>query len=298
MKTIVRESRASEEYARTVFHDLYEHEKLRRTCAQLLADSVSVAHHVSPSCWSLTLFPEKVRLNAGPVEVLVFRSNEIFLIIDSSDNNHFDESLSNDFITSSDVYYSSVPGTQRLCYVPPEKVAEFYPQVVAHHHKFIQKAAKRRKKTTWESSFSPGVIRYLNKSLGISLPMPAYFSGEDDGFLFPDQVSPEKTYLEGSVSKVLVNAYERNPEARKKCIEHYGVACSVCEFNFEEMYGTVAKGFVHVHHLRPLSEINERYEVNPIVDLRPVCANCHAMIHRRIPPFSIEEMKILIKENS
>jgi hypothetical protein len=34
----------------------------------------------------------------------------------------------------------------------------------------------------------------------------------------------------------------------------------------------------------------EEYEVDPVKDLRPVCPNCHAMIHRRSPPLSIEEI--------
>jgi predicted HNH restriction endonuclease len=46
-----------------------------------------------------------------------------------------------------------------------------------------------------------------------------------------------------------------------------------------------------VHHLRPISEIAEEYEVDPVKDLRPVCPNCHAMIHRTPQLYSIEEMK-------
>ena len=49
-----------------------------------------------------------------------------------------------------------------------------------------------------------------------------------------------------------------------------------------------------MHHLRPLSEIGEEYEVDPIEDMRPVCPNCHLMIHRRTPPLKIEEIKALL----
>ncbi len=44
----------------------------------------------------------------------------------------------------------------------------------------------------------------------------------------------------------------------------------------------------------PISEIAEEYEVDPVKDLRPVCPNCHAMIHRRSPPLSIEELQVLL----
>ena len=60
------------------------------------------------------------------------------------------------------------------------------------------------------------------------------------------------------------------------------------------VYGERGVGFIHVHHLKPLSEISKEYEVDPIGDLRPLCPNCHAMIHRR-PEMGIEELKELIQ---
>jgi 5-methylcytosine-specific restriction protein A len=45
-----------------------------------------------------------------------------------------------------------------------------------------------------------------------------------------------------------------------------------------------------------LSEVGNEYRVDPIRDLRPVCPNCHAMIHRRIPAYSIEELKKMLDE--
>lgn len=297
MKTDVSENRTSEQYAQDIFEQLYEAASVRSVCANLLAKSIRLAHQVGPSCWSLTLYPDGIRLNAGPLEVLVLRSHEVFLIIENSEDNYFDERKLGKFLTASEMYYPSVPVNQRLCYVPPEKLAEIYPLIADSHHSFIQLAGARRKKATWGDSFSPGVIRYLNKFLNTSLPMPAYFSDNVDT-LFPDQVATDEIYLEGAVSKVLVNAYERNSEARRACIEYYGTNCTVCDLNFEKVYGTVGANFIHVHHLRPLSEVNEEYEVDPIADLRPVCPNCHAMIHRRTPPFSVEEVRRMIKKGS
>ncbi|WP_206431606.1 HNH endonuclease [Deinococcus psychrotolerans] len=64
----------------------------------------------------------------------------------------------------------------------------------------------------------------------------------------------------------------------------------------EEFYGPVAYGFIHVHHSKPLSEIGERYTVNPETDLMPVCPNCHAMLHRTQPPLTTEQLRELIQE--
>jgi 5-methylcytosine-specific restriction protein A len=40
--------------------------------------------------------------------------------------------------------------------------------------------------------------------------------------------------------------------------------------------------------------VRHEYEVDPINDLIPVCPNCHAMIHRRRPAYSIEEVKKML----
>lgn len=124
--------------------------------------------------------------------------------------------------------------------------------------------------------------RYLDKSAELSFITTAQ--------VFPDEVDLTKIFREGAVRQVTVNAYERDPKARQKCIDHYGSSCSVCGFNFGRAFGRLGEGFIHVHHLRPISEIAEEYEVDPVEDLRPVCPNCHAMIHRRSPPLSIEEI--------
>lgn len=111
-----------------------------------------------------------------------------------------------------------------------------------------------------------------------------------------EEVTSDQNLIEGAVCQVTINSYERNPEARRRCIEHYGTSCCVCGFNFEAKFGAGAKGFIHVHHLEPLSEIKEEYKVNPITDLRPVCPNCHAMIHLGGKTKSIEELKSWIQK--
>ena len=110
-----------------------------------------------------------------------------------------------------------------------------------------------------------------------------------------EEVETNIRFREGSTSQTVINSYERNPQARKKCLEYYGTSCFVCEFNFGKTFGKIGEGFIHVHHLKPISEIREEYEINPVEDMRPVCPICHAIIHRRDPVFSIEEMKKLLQ---
>jgi predicted HNH restriction endonuclease len=82
-----------------------------------------------------------------------------------------------------------------------------------------------------------------------------------------------QTYYEGATKHITVNVYERSAKARRACIARYGVACFVCGFNFKSVYGDAGDGFIHVHHLKPLSEVGEEYVLNPVEDLRPVCPN-------------------------
>jgi predicted HNH restriction endonuclease len=115
---------------------------------------------------------------------------------------------------------------------------------------------------------------------------------------FPDEIEEEeiKKFPEGAIFKRLINAYERNPLAHQKCIEKYGTDCYICGFSFGNAYGSIVNGFIHVHHLFQLSEVGKDYKVDPIADLRPVCPNCHAVIHHRPKrPYSIEEVKKFLR---
>ena len=107
-------------------------------------------------------------------------------------------------------------------------------------------------------------------------------------------IEDNEVYYEGSVTTVKVNKYERNPEARRKCIEIHGCQCKICGFDFEKTYGEAGKGLIHVHHVVPISSIKEEYQIDYEKDLIPVCPNCHAMIHRKKDPYTCEEIKKML----
>ncbi len=111
---------------------------------------------------------------------------------------------------------------------------------------------------------------------------------------YPDEIEAGE-FLEGAGKLVTVNRYERDPKARAACIAYHGAVCQVCDLIFVDRYGDIGAGFIHVHHLVPLSEIHAAYEVDPVEDLRPVCPNCHAMLHKRTPPFTIAELRARVR---
>ena len=115
-----------------------------------------------------------------------------------------------------------------------------------------------------------------------------------DSITFPDE---EINFIEGSCVEVKVNRYERDLTARAECIKIHQAICKVCDFNFYEKYGDIGKGFIHVHHIIPISQIGSSYKINPKNDLIPVCPNCHAMLHTRNPPYSVQELRQKINEN-
>ena len=107
----------------------------------------------------------------------------------------------------------------------------------------------------------------------------------------------QKGKLEGSLYQVVCSKYERNPINRELCLAKKGYVCNICRFDFEKTYGVVGKRFIHVHHITPVSELGPDYRINPEKDLIPVCPNCHAMLHRRTPPYMPEEIKKIIGES-
>lgn len=139
--------------------------------------------------------------------------------------------------------------------------------------------------------------KYQRKHIKISGREITSYSLTND-IVQDEVINKNAIYKEGSVKEITVNAYERNPAARKKCLEHWQYSCQCCGFDFEKTYGEIGKDFIHVHHINPLSEIKEEYILNPITDLVPVCANCHAMIHRKNPPYKLEDIRNLLRQNN
>jgi len=128
-----------------------------------------------------------------------------------------------------------------------------------------------------------------------SIEKPRVLTGAQS--IIPEEIAESTHFYEGAVRSISINIYERSTVAREKCILHYGCKCSVCNAVLSDIYGEIAQGYIHVHHLRQLSEINERYQVDPIEDLRPVCPNCHVIIHTSNPPYTIEQVKGFIEKH-
>jgi len=156
-----------------------------------------------------------------------------------------------------------------------------------------------RRHTSTTRDHSPGLLIFLSEQLGIVLPQPDYVQVPSSAIrLIPEEIPPDEEFEEGAVTQVLVNRYERDPAARARCIQHYGSACYVCGLALSDTYGEEVAGLIHVHHLTPIASAGGPTAVDPVRDLRPVCPNCHAVIHSVTPPRTLGEVQAMVRSRS
>jgi 5-methylcytosine-specific restriction enzyme A len=161
---------------------------------------------------------------------------------------------------------------------------------------------------SWENLHNPPLdeMHWATQMSGVKIPSPLDSALEalwltvnlTTEIVIPEELLSTHDFWEGAARKISVNVYERDPAARRACITHYGAKCCVCEFDFGKMYGSIATHYIHVHHIVPLSKVRKSYKIDPINDLRPVCPNCHAVIHLRRDPYEIEEVKAFLRQAS
>ncbi|MBD2256102.1 HNH endonuclease [Pseudanabaena sp. FACHB-2040] len=104
---------------------------------------------------------------------------------------------------------------------------------------------------------------------------------------------------EGTASKRYVTTYERDPIYRSQAIAIHGTTCAACGFNFRKFYGEYGDGYIHIHHVNPVSEFDAPKSIDPETDLVPLCANCHSVVHRKkAKTLSLKELVEMIAEAS
>lgn len=100
---------------------------------------------------------------------------------------------------------------------------------------------------------------------------------------------------EGALVRIEVNRYERDRRNRAAALVIHGYRCKACWLDMEQIYGPDAAGLIEVHHVTPVSQLGVDYIIDPATDLVPLCPNCHSVIHRRTPPFSVAEIAAMLR---
>jgi len=279
-----------------------------------LLDSISVVEHVAPEAWAVTLFEDRFRLNVGQVEALTcdwirwpfptasaadgsfaFMDNEppVLRILTQGDLT-VEQDREDTALEISPSAYKSVALPQHVVSLrveTPEQLAYWYEELTGAHRRYLLQAlhtptGKVRSSTAFRRTHSPGLIDYARAFCSAaSNGQPTAVPGMDE-----QGRTEAREFYEGRPISVQTTRYERDTNARRASLAHHGYSCAACGFNFGAVYGPVAEHYIQVHHLNPVSSHGAAVAINPITDMRLLCANCHAVAHFKNPPYTVEEI--------
>jgi len=300
--------------ADTLLTSLCSDERIRVNACKRVAETILAANSLNPHSWGLTQAAWGLRLNFGRLEAISWGTDEIRIMVDfqSAPTKVVLKKLEN--LRSDDGIYRSAPDSHYV-WSNTTDAAEFdsfLQLVAAPHAAHLRVAAGTGINGVTPKGHHPGFVDAIALVAGIALPQPDYvvvarpldaalsitpLASATGGPAEPAaSMVPAVTFEEGAARDVIQTAVERDPRARQACLDHYGTACAVCGIRLEERYGDAARGLIHVHHLVPLSSGAGVRSTDPIEDLRPVCPNCHAVIHRRVEPYTIEEVRTMVEK--
>ena len=103
----------------------------------------------------------------------------------------------------------------------------------------------------------------------------------------------QQSFDEGFRTEIVKEIATRDKRIIDLAKNKYGTKCSVCNFDFGKMYGSHGDGFIEIHHLYLIAKGKRKTKIE---NLRPVCANCHRMLHRGVALLSIDELKEIISK--
>jgi len=135
--------------------------------------------------------------------------------------------------------------------------------------------------------------QHVNILQGIS-SIPGYItyeSGLSQPLSEKDIVKENYEFSEGGTKEIILELQKREPTLKRHAIDKYGLNCQICNFNFEQFYGTIGAGYIELHHNQPLS-VDKEQRTTTLQDIAIVCANCHRVLHRTgEKPLSIEVLR-------
>lgn len=166
---------------------------------------------------------------------------------------------------------------------------------------------------TWENTVRTEVFHYSSDSDSYLNGEDLFYSVEgirkgiwglrkfDSDKIIVDLTEDDISFPEGKLILKKHITRERNPslvrEAKNQFLKNNNdrLFCEVCSFDFYDKYGEIGNKFIEVHHIIPVSELDEN-SVTKISDLIMVCSNCHRMLHRKRPWLTKDKLSKLIEE--
>lgn len=91
---------------------------------------------------------------------------------------------------------------------------------------------------------------------------------------------------------------DRNIQVTKKVKQRKGCRCEACGLCFVEMYGSIGRNFIEVHHRVPISKLDEhKTEIDIDSGFAVLCSNCHRMIHKLPDTGDLDSLIKLIQKH-
>jgi putative restriction endonuclease len=157
---------------------------------------------------------------------------------------------------------------------------------------YLEPIPESKKKNYWRFG-----VRAISKQTYERILSKAKIKGYEIALPSSNQELESFQPVDGTKKARFSSYYERNPFNRGRAIEIHGLTCMACGFNFEKQFGALGRGFIHVHHNKPIS-VSGPTKINPKTDMSVLCPNCHAMIHRqKEKTLTVQELRELLRGN-
>lgn len=115
----------------------------------------------------------------------------------------------------------------------------------------------------------------------------------DENENIEEELNIEVGLYEGKQQTRTITVRQRNSNARKIVLERDNYTCQCCGLTPVDPF----KNTLHVHHTKPLhkSKGSRKVKTNELVTL---CPTCHGYIHYKKEEITVEDVQLILKNNS
>jgi 5-methylcytosine-specific restriction endonuclease McrA len=194
------------------------------------------------------------------------------------------------------VWFDSPIPVRLLCETYADEIrAEIIEKMPRQYPFVIYRDEVRTRQGAYISRATKSLLQLFIDALGIEAAVSPSEQVEKNG------PNAHEEYAEGQRRRREVSFFARNPKLAETAKARDQYRCQICQFDFEMKYGLVGRHYIECHHLNPLSERpkeawTEILKTN-LNDVVSVCSNCHRMLHRRRPAYTVDEILAAIAAN-
>jgi predicted HNH restriction endonuclease len=279
-------NRESVDKAESVCKKLLPHGTRRTTILQFLSQSIfAIPNACGSDRWGLSLFPNLIRLNVGPIEVLTISKEKIGVVLLES---KIEETLRSKLVkykASGNGQYRYPTGS-RYFGITVRQFCALVKDIRKPHIALIETASSGARRPMFYKAHSRGLTAYLAREFNINVCDPSLTLSQQD--------VQDLEFMEGQKSEYLLMKPYRNRFLRKLFLRPKEYSCKACGFNFGSTYGPCAEGYIEVHHSYPVAAKQRQTRLKDLVAL---CANCHRVAHLGTPrdrPRTLKELRTLL----